>query len=253
MSPLLSHRMTTAISFAFMCLSLQGQSPPDASKFTLHAAITPLSNGDLRVVASSPRPLYQAISALAFRFGLTIDYEDPWYQDSRLFVDADGRKQLIGGQFVAVIPQISNRGGEFAALQQLVKQFNAKGGIQFILVQQSDGKRFDVIGETSEEKPLFDTPIYLEKKTRTAEEAVREIMRLVGQIRGTSIDEGGLVNNALIQTEVTVGAPEPKPAREFLTEVVVALPSESVWLLGYEPSWGKFVIAIQPGREEHAR
>lgn len=245
MSGLLSPRVISAILLTLVCPALQAQSQPDVSKYILHAVISREPNGDLRVEASSPWPLHQAISALIFQYGLLIDYEDPCYQDSQMYVGADGRKRLIGGQFVAVIPQITSRKSEATALQQLVKQFDEKGGAQFTLLQHSDRKRFDVVGKTGEEMPIFDTPIYLEKKSRTADEAVREIMSQIEQTRGISIVEGGIVNNALAQTKVTVGGPERKPAREFLTEVLNALPTESVWMLGYEPSWGKFVIVIQ--------
>lgn len=250
MSALLSHRATAAILLVFMCPALKAQSQPDVSKFTLHAKLITQPNGDLRVEASSPWPLYQAISALSFQYGLVIDYEDPRYRDTETYINADGRRQLIGGQFTATIPQITDRNSEAAALQQLVRQFNAKGGIQFKLIQHRDGKRFDVVGETKGEKPILDTPISLEKKSRSAQDAIREITRQVGQLRGISILEGGIVNNALIHTEVTVGGPGRKPAREFLTNVVNTLPAESVWGVGYEPSWGNFVIAIHSVRQD---
>jgi hypothetical protein len=198
-----------ALLLAVTCLSGHAQLKPEVSKFTNNASVTTEPDGQVRIDADSPRPLWQAVTALARRNGLVIDYEDPWYKSSDMYADESGRKRLIGGSFVASVPQVSNLETESAALQQLVQQFTRQNRIPFKLIAHPEGKRFDVAGVSSAGQALFDTPVLLEKKPRAVEEAVQEITKQVERKRGTKIVEGGLVNGGLSRTEVILGGPEP--------------------------------------------
>lgn len=70
--------------FSSLLACNQGLSPTLPKSFSIDATINKESDGTVTIMASSPRPLWQALEAVKRRYGWTLDYEDPLYRKTKL-------------------------------------------------------------------------------------------------------------------------------------------------------------------------
>ena len=233
--------LTSLVGSAAIPFGLQGQAPMHYSD---RASLAVQANGSVVVNVNSPRPIYQSMTALAETYSTIMDYEDPVYNESQIYIDR-GNKQLQGGVFTAVLPPIKNRDSKLAAVRSLLSQFDRARNISFKLETHSSDGRIDIVAQNlAMTPPLLDTPILLKEKSRTVNQAVDEILSLVEQRTGVTITRGGFLDSGM-DVQVDIGGADAQPARNWLAQALDACALARVWVLAFEPTDGKFYLGIQ--------
>lgn len=241
-------KMTSICLSVALCAGAAAQSAPNGSvKFMEHASVVQSPGRGLVVTASSPRPVLQALTALRRKYGWILDYEETRLSTDQLTVDADGVSRPRGASFQVAVPAPKSVG--FADESTFLSSFISTVAVSAsgkIVLKTSSPNRQTVLVQNSSEQPMLDTPIRLNRETRTIDDAVEEILKLVSDKRGTPLVQGGLVDPGLLRTNITIGGDVEVPARNLLVQALDAAEIARVWSLGYEPSDGNFVIAIEP-------
>jgi hypothetical protein len=215
------------------------------ASFLKHATVVQTSGGVI-VTASSPTPMLQALTAIRRQYGWIVDYEDGRYSADQIILDADNVARPRGGYFRVNVaaPKSLGSADETAFLQSLINQVAATTSQYFALKTDSSG-RHTVVREATAEPLMLDTTIRLTRASRTIDDTINTIFKLISDKRGAPLVRGGLVDTGLLRATVTVGSNEERSARDLLTEALNATDVARVWSLGYEPSDGNFVIGIE--------
>lgn len=238
-----------ALLMAICQLAMAQETSVDRS-YMQHATIAYEGSGRILVTANSPRPLLQALTALNREYGWVVDYEAGPYNSRQMVRYSGNHYRLIGGSFKAELPEprTGTEAEETSILQQFVDQYdNSTGrivGSKARLVHSSLSARYNVISQSGG-TPILDTPIRLPKAERSIESVVHEICTLVGRARGITFVQGGLADSSLAMTRVTLGGPQPLPARRYLVEALDQTSYEKTYVVDYSPSMNEFVIGIQ--------
>lgn len=218
--------------------------PP--SDFIQHASIVQKPGGNLTIVASSPRPVLQALTAIRRQYGWILDYEEGRYSSADLAVDADGQSRLRGGAFQLTLPAPKS----IAAADEASFLQTFLSAAQGVLSEGSELQpgpygRYSVLAQNSQEPLMLDTQIHLARATRTIDETIAAIVNLVSEKRGVSFQRGGLIDSGLLRTEVTIGSTSEMKARDLLIGALNAADAARVWSVSFEPSDGNFYIGIE--------
>jgi hypothetical protein len=208
----------------------------------MQEAVIEHQNGSATVVANSPRPLSQALTAIRREYGWVVDYEDPLYRDSDLTTWSDPRfpsrifKVPAGGAFQSTYPEgplmWSQTGDEDAVLEKIVADYNASGNPgQFVVLPQSDGS-YAVVGSEpgSTAPPILSTAVSIPSGTRTLGDTLYLITEAVSAAAGVAVyanPHPGMLN-LLVRTQVTVGA-TGVPARSLLVEAFTHANGKIAW------------------------
>jgi hypothetical protein len=210
------------------------------------------------VLASEPRPLRQAITAVREEYGWTIDFEDPPYYSNYDLVDdtapewrathpgAKGVKRVAGGSFQTDYPERANTATSFPeeekVLNKIVSAYNLSGNPGKFTVRKEGEGRYAIIGEYIKDdvgqdqrvSSILDTPISMPNDTRSASEAVDFILKELSVKRGIKIFYSRFGNNLLGQTQVTIGG-ENVPARNLLLQALASTKRPLVMELLFDP------------------
>lgn len=236
---------TIFISIASLCVSavILGQTPPSAQSFTIDAKVSNAADGTLVVTARSLRPVWQTLESVRRRYGWIVDYEDPIYPSQQITTHMDGRAILVGGVFEAHIHEpIDNSPAEQQrVLKEVVDQYNAQSSVKFSLRKVSN-TRFDIAPATGS---LLDKPVQIDDRTRSLREEVDEVLSSLTRTTGTTANQGGLIDNAMEQNEVSLKHTKLVPARQLLNEILDHAPVQKVWVFTYEPNGGSVGLGIQ--------
>lgn len=232
------------------------QRPPQQRRQFMKEGVVEHSAGSGRVLANSPRPLVQAISALNEEYGWVVDYEDPPYvSDAELVDDTDpqwrannpgapGVTIVAGGPFQLEYdegPEITGHEGREAVLRKVVAAYNRSGNPgKFTLRAEGEG-RYSVVGTSVKNQsrqdqnvsPILDTPISLPAQQRNGEDTVKAILTQLSAKTGVKMGIGSYSMNVLVQTQVTVGG-ENVPARSLLLKTFDATKRPLIWSLLYD-------------------
>lgn len=222
---------------------------PAASAQTLRSARTYMEtavihheNGSAIVVANSPRPLSQALSAIRRAYGWVVDYEDPLYTSSELTSNFDPRfpsrafKVPAGGTFQSTYPETpymwSRTDNEQAVLDKIVADYNQSGNPgRFIVRAQVDGS-YTVVGTEpgATAPPILSTPISFPSGTRSLGDTLHLITGAVSAASGVALYVSGSpgIVRRLIQSQVTIGA-NGVPARYVLVQAFTQANWKVAW------------------------
>lgn len=235
------------VVFSSLLACNQGLSQTAPKPFLMDARLNKESDGTVTIMASSPRPLWQALEAVKRRYGWTLDYEDPLYQKNQIVPGPGKISVLKGGTFTVHLrePASNTAAEEQRVLNDLVTQFNAESSIQYRVIPMSD-YRYDISPISGS---ALDQPIVIDGEQRSLREEVDAILASFTKTTGISAVQGGLMMNAMEQTEVSLNHTGTIPMRQLLKEVLDRAPREMSWLFTYEPNGGYFAIGIQPTQQ----
>ncbi len=241
-----SSRLLVTLLLCIASTSLAQTSGKPASNFIEHASLIQKPDGNLSIVASSPRPVLQALTAIRREYGWILDYEEGRYSSADLIVDADGQSRPRGGAFQVSVPAPKSVATPDQAnfLQSFVSVVQGALSEGFEL-QAGPYGRYSVLAQNSQEPLMLDTQIHLPRATRTVDETIAAIVSLVSEKRGVSFQRGGLIDSGLLRTEVTAGGVNEMKARDLLIQALDAADVARVWSVSYEPSDGNFYIGIE--------
>jgi hypothetical protein len=220
------------------------------------------------IVANSPRPLAQAVTALSEEFAWVIDYEDPPYYSKHDLVDdtapewraahPNGKSvTAIGGDsFQSQFPKsldASSTAEEEHVLDTVVSDYNKSGNPgRFSVINEGDG-RFAVVGthvkdDHGQEQAIgsvLDTPITVTTDTRDAYETISTILDALTIKTHTRIAPGMVASNALSQSQVTVVG-QNAPARTLLVQTLSATNLKLHWHLYYDNDVKLYMFNVLP-------
>jgi hypothetical protein len=251
--------LSVLLGFSFS--TIQAQVGPQSGGYMRHG-IVQNEGTSARVTANDPRPLLQAVTAVAHQYGWAVDFEDPVYTSSFDLVDVtDPRWRAIHPEAKVMVPS----GGRFQSdinlllskkqnLQKMVDDYHrtASPG-RFTIVNEADG-RYDVVGvasrnsrgEFQERTPVLETPISMPKGTRSALETIELIAHSVSLSSNTAVVLGYVPLNLLHQSQVDISASKV-PARTLLIDVLTGMsnsPETLVWRLLYDPDGKRYYLNI---------
>jgi len=215
------------------------------------------------VAANEPRPLRQAVEALAKEYGWTVDYEDPVYStgegvertDARFLASHPGEKQhLIGGhRFESDFPEDSNTvpsvSQEEAVLQKVIADYDNSGNPGKFSLLDEGGGRFAVVGTASgaghNQSGLLDSPISVDSKNINGAWALDKICGSLTASSGRQVRLLQYPTNIFVQTQITLHA-ENKPARDVLRTVLAQTSERLAWSLLYDIDDKAYYLNIIP-------
>jgi hypothetical protein len=231
---------TSILVISLSCALAQG---PDKPHFFKHGVVLHSDSG-ASVSAFHPRPLWQALAAVGVEYGLNINYEDPPYSSTYDLVDdtdpgwrsknpnAPGVTRVAGGSFQTNFPEIatpSNAQQVEAALNAIVKSYNASGNPGHFALLSSGGDRFTVVGNEArnaqgqlQDLPLIlDTPVSLTGKEVALAGALESVAKQLTETSkmGVKVELGSVPMNALVQTRSVLTATNEK-ARDVIVNLL---------------------------------
>lgn len=240
-----------------------GQTPTRPA-FTKHAALAHV-NGQEHVIASDPRPLFQAVEGLATEYGLLFDYEDPPYSSSRDLVDNTapewraehpgerGVRRVAGTTFACVIPEITDVTNSLQhqqVLGALVTAYNATQNPGSFGIHPSVG-RIAVVGTATRNDggslvattPALDTPVSLSANEGTLWGALLSVLHQVSVTIGVKITPGEAPMGIFATTQTTVVI-DNQSARSAIIALFNASGQKLVYGLLYDADANQYFLNI---------
>ena len=213
------------------------------------------------VAVDDPRPLARAIDAIEQRFGWTVTYEDPPYENASEIEDVTERVRRDGKSHPRVLVP---RGGAFhfsyalnpesgsdpdELLGALLSRYEASGNPGFYRVFR-EGAAFHVVprmivdarGVVTEVHSVLDARISLQPGEKNLAEVVAAIAAATTAAGGKELAVNG-PNNLLLQTRVTVNA-RTQSARALLLQYIGSARLPISWRLLYDPGMKKYVLNL---------
>jgi hypothetical protein len=240
----LSMKFSVLAIFLVCCATLCPQAAPPVSGFTIDANVSRASDGAISVTSNSTRPLWQTVEGVKRRYGWTIDYEDPLYSSDSDQITSDSvhGRYLKGGKFISHFhePKNSSSDEETRILRAIVDQYNTQFLTKYRVLKISD-YRFDIAPTQS----ILDQPIKIDSETRSLRAEVDEIMASLTNATGIRVEHGGLIDNAMEQTQVSLKHADALPARQLLNEVLDHAPVQKTWVFTFNPDGGTCAIGVQ--------
>lgn len=223
---------------------MQAQSAPVAGHHLDHALLTH-QNGKLAIQIGSPRPVEQALAEIRREYGLTLDYEEG-ESDNPAQVSGMGKQRMwIGRSYTIKVnePASSSFADSKKFIIDALSQFNANDSRQFTTIIGANNRI--TVSPSNPSERILDTPITLPSADRTVDQTVKLILAAVSQQIGKPILRGGMIDNGMASSHVTIGSATPVAARILLAQALDSLPYRRFWLLGWDPSDNTYAILIQ--------
>lgn len=223
----------------------------DAATGYWYEGVVTHEQGKATVASNEPRPLRQAVEALAEEYGWTVDYEDPAYSadeglertDPKFVASHPGERQhLIGGhRFESEFAENANTGAsvseERAVLQKVIADYDSSGNPGKFSLRDEGGGRFAVVGATSgaSEIPtgVLDSPITVESKTTNGAWALEKICSSLSASSRVQVRLLQYPLNTFVHMQLTLHA-ENEPARDVLRSVLSHASQKLIWSLLYD-------------------
>jgi hypothetical protein len=222
--------------------SSYGQSA--ASRPNPHAILTAHDNHTIELSVTGAWPVLQMLSRLRREYGWVIDSEQLPQPNSILETRANGIVSPRMRTIDITITQPTNGSAleERAILEELAAKFSVAANEKYVVVANGP-KRFDFVQIYQGSTPLLNTVISIKPQSRTIDQTIQAILEALSAATGKAIIRGGMADNVLLNTAVTVGG--YLPARLLLQRALDASPIYKVWLLGYEPQDKSYAISIE--------
>jgi hypothetical protein len=257
------------------------QAKPEAASYLKEAQVSE-AEGTVHVVANSPRPLQQVLDALYKKYGWAVDYEDPRLTSQLDLVDvADPvthapHAQILpaGGKFTVDFPVVSIASpppastqtpadstkpasapvvsdDEEKTLRLVVDGYNKSDNPGRFEVRKNGEGNLAVVGtaardakgQISPQKPIFDTPLTVVRRQRTATETIELLCQKLTASRGAKVAIGVNPRNLLDHTPVTVGASKA-PVRDLLRQTLTAAHCNCYLRVVFDPTSKGFYVSI---------
>lgn len=233
------------------------QQSTGGQSFKPRADITKGRNS-ITVDASEPRPLKQAVEAIAEENGWRVDYEDPIYAPGTETVDANDPSWVSShpGALRVKIPNGHRLHSEFSMsavgkgdldqkfiLQSLVDAHRNSGNPgEFTVLSEADGG-FVISGTNSSlAGGVLSTPISIPHVSRTLHETLDAVFEQLKVVTNTTILVSA-VPLPLLDIQITVGA-EQIPARDLLRNALNQSGMTLHWTMLYEPTFSRYHFNI---------
>lgn len=217
------------------------------------------SGHNVIVFADDPRPLDQAVSAIAEAYGWVIDYEDPVYSssESRDATAPEWRREhpkerglLIpsGASFRADLGRADSvKLHETDVLERVVMQYNRTRNPGIFRVIRVMGGRTAITGHsrqaTQTDNTILDTEIQIRSQKETASLALQNLVSVCSSAGGIPINLGLLPINILDQ--VTLDEFAGKVAcRVELSRILSKLPAPLTYQMLYDLSSRAYFLSI---------
>ena len=220
------------------------------------------------IEVNDPRPLAKAIEVVEQRFGQPITYEDSQVENANEIDDVTGavrrdgnlnKRVLIprGGPFMFryVSPSDSSNPTEFVSilLPSLVATYHSYNNVgypgRYAVLQRGDvfhivptGFR-DKGGQDIIRGSVLESSISIPGATRTADEMIRKVLRLVTHTTGITVELGIAPVNLLRGTTVNEGATR-EVARDVLLRTLSATGRTLSWQLFYGPDTKTYAFNV---------
>lgn len=219
--------------------------------------------GKVTVASNDPRPLRQAVEALAEEYGWTVDYEDPAYSqgegvertDPAFLASHPGAKQhlVAGHQFESEFPENPSTGvsvsEERAVLQKVVTDYNNSGNPGKFSLLDEGGGRFAVVGTTGEAgqtpEGVLDFAITVDSKNINGAWALNKICDNLTASSGAQVRLLQYPMNVFVHTQITLHA-ENKPGRDALRAVLAQTSEKLRWSLLYDIDDRTYYLNVIP-------
>lgn len=220
-----------------------------AAPSSRHAALEFDGDHALKLSVTGSWPAQQIVTRLRREYGWVVDMEQA-PQDARFLMRmSDGKPHPAMRTVVVKIPRPADQS---VAEEKIVLDGLAKGlsenGEAVEAVRNGSGVRYDLIPTGGGAPPLLSTTIRLPVKTRSVEDTVTDILEQVHLVTGQPIVQGGMLDSALMLTQVTVGG--ELPARTLLAQALDALLLADVWLLTFDPYEETYAFALDVAVKE---
>jgi len=115
---------------------------------------------------------------------------------------------------------------------------NGEGNLAVVGTAARDAK-----GQISSQKPIFDTPLTVVRRQRTATETIELLCKKLTALRGAKVAIGVNPRNLLDHTPVTVGASKA-PARDLLRQTLTAAHCNCYLRVVFDPTSKGFYVSI---------
>jgi hypothetical protein len=259
-------KSSSALLMLTLLTALVLAQPATSPKFLDHAAIQH-SGPVATVTANHPVPLFQAVSGIREEYGWQIDWEAaPTYSHFDVVddtgprwraahPDAKGVTRPAGGLFISTFPEPTDTSAATKALvlTKVIQDYNATDNPgKYVLRSVADGQ-FTVVGievrddtgTLREAHPILDTPVTIEKKTRSVYEAVWAILGALSVAAGKNVIIMSAPNNEFSNTQVTMGGRNIE-ARQLLREALDSTHRPLLYTLGFDPDYksGTYILNV---------
>ena len=218
--------------------------------------------GKTTVAANEPRPLRQAMEALAQEYGWTIDYEDPVYSEADAIERTDpaflashpGEKQHLvsGHRFKSEFPESTTSGTsvseEKAILQKVIDDYNKSGNPGRFTLLDEGGGRFAVVGtKAGGDQGILESIISIDGKATTTNGswALAKICDALTASSGVQVRLLQYPLNVLVRTQVNPHA-QSETARNVLRGVLSRAPQKLMWSLLYDIDDKTYYLNLLP-------
>jgi hypothetical protein len=266
----IAKRWVVSLAFCGLGLAANQAATPLQSHFLSHANIE-RKDGQVSVLANSPRPLDQAVAAIRRQYGWIVDYEDPPYDSHDLVDDTDpgwreahpnakGVTRVAGGTFTTVFSLGSDMNtlppDRERVLDKVLADYETSGNPGVFTLTKEGADRYAVVGvgvkdsNGSEKKvaPILDNRIVLPLQERTVGDTLQLILRALSEKSEFKVVLGSAPINLILQTKVKLGGDE-RSARELLTQLATATRFPMVWRLLYDADPGWYFMNLEIATE----
>jgi len=207
--------------------------------------------GAATVASNEPRPLRQAVEALAEEYGWTVDYEDPIYTvadglertEAGFVASHPGIKQhlVAGHRFHSEYPEDTatrtSPAEEKAVLQKVIADYNKSANPGKFRLLDEGGGRFAVVGavrgSTAAQTAILDSPITVDVKETNGSWAMSKICDGLTAASGAKFQLAQYPLNVLVRTQVSLHT-ENESARDVLRAVLARAPQKLMWSVLYD-------------------
>jgi len=210
----------------------------------------------IHLSVSDPRPLARALDALQKQYGWRVNYEDPKYLSKLDLVEVTNPPQHRnsssdtqvhyprGGAFDLDFPNPApsdSSPDEQTTLQLLVDTYNKSGNPGRFELRKTAEQQFDIVGiaahdvmgHMSQQAVLFDLPVTLVARPRSALETIEMICSQITERTHTKVMLG-VFPMSLRTTIVKVGGTK-LPARSLLSRALAATGRKFTWRMLFDP------------------
>ena len=256
----MTHRNRYGITMAVVVISglCNAQQSTGDRSFKPRADITRSSNS-VAVDASEPRPLKQAVQAIAEEYGWRVDYEDPIYDLMTETVDANDPSWISShpGELRVKLPNGHQLHSEFSVsaagkgrldrksiLESLVDSNTNSGNPgRFTVLSEADGG-FVISGTTGRlAGPVLSTPISIPPVSRTLHETLDAVFEQLKVATNMTIILSAAPLPLLDHVQITVGG-EQVPARDLLRNALNQSGITLHWTMLFEPTFSQYHFNI---------